>query len=384
MTRELQRTIAIVLALMLLLPESGYGSFGDWPIIGPIVKTAEKIPILGPVVKKADDLSDGIQHGVTKAIDGTGRALGGIGKVLEGDSAGWKEIGDGLKAIGTGAVIVVAATGVTVLASADPIIGTLFFGTPSPLQGITKFLYDTISRWKGQPVCNPQEQINRLMLIQKNTLGDGDRIVGAFSTPLKYISSIFDGYGAWEPTGCDAIGIGKPVRTAQHSTDGFWTIDLAVLDLNVQGAKAPLGRFIRLEVIPGAAAHESVDNHLVTPNDVVRFSGPMMWDRDIDADHPHGHMEVHPFAALQFGGQVPPQPAATSLSPKTVLMPPVDKSEKFPARYVVLKGDSLSKVAERAYGRQVWQVIFRANRKTIGNPDLIYPDQELELPLPHF
>jgi hypothetical protein len=27
----------------------------------------------------------------------------------------------------------------------------------------------------------------------------------------------------------------------------------------------------------------------------------MMWDKDTDSDHPHGHMEVHPLAAIEFG-----------------------------------------------------------------------------------
>jgi nucleoid-associated protein YgaU len=49
--------------------------------------------------------------------------------------------------------------------------------------------------------------------------------------------------------------------------------------------------------------------------------------------------------------------------------------------YVVVKGDSLSKIAEREYGDATrWRQIFEANSDTIKNPDLIYPGQQLRLP----
>jgi nucleoid-associated protein YgaU len=56
-----------------------------------------------------------------------------------------------------------------------------------------------------------------------------------------------------------------------------------------------------------------------------------------------------------------------------------------PAReetYTVKKGDSLSKIAKRAYGdAQQWRRIYEANREIIGdNPDLIHPGQALKLP----
>jgi len=55
--------------------------------------------------------------------------------------------------------------------------------------------------------------------------------------------------------------------------------------------------------------------------------------------------------------------------------------------YRVRKHDSLSTIAEKAYGRQLWSEIYRANRVQIREPDLIFPDQLLILPpkseLPH-
>ena len=49
--------------------------------------------------------------------------------------------------------------------------------------------------------------------------------------------------------------------------------------------------------------------------------------------------------------------------------------------YVVVSGDSLSKIAKRHYGdAQKWPRIYEANRNVIKDPDLIYPGQELRIP----
>ena len=49
--------------------------------------------------------------------------------------------------------------------------------------------------------------------------------------------------------------------------------------------------------------------------------------------------------------------------------------------YVVVKGDSLSKIAQRAYGNgNKWRKIYEANKDVIKDPDLIYPGQSLRIP----
>jgi nucleoid-associated protein YgaU len=49
--------------------------------------------------------------------------------------------------------------------------------------------------------------------------------------------------------------------------------------------------------------------------------------------------------------------------------------------YVVAKGDSLSKIAQRAYGDgRKWRKIYEANKDIIKGPDLIYPGQSLRIP----
>lgn len=49
--------------------------------------------------------------------------------------------------------------------------------------------------------------------------------------------------------------------------------------------------------------------------------------------------------------------------------------------YVVVKGDSLSKIAKREYGdANKWRTIHEANKDLISDPDLIYPGQILKIP----
>lgn len=62
--------------------------------------------------------------------------------------------------------------------------------------------------------------------------------------------------------------------------------------------------------------------------------------------------------------------------------PPAEPPKPAPAKtYVVAKGDSLSKIAQRIYGdANQWRKIYEANRDIIKNPDLIYPGQTLKIP----
>jgi nucleoid-associated protein YgaU len=76
------------------------------------------------------------------------------------------------------------------------------------------------------------------------------------------------------------------------------------------------------------------------------------------------------FSNVRSGGSstatAAPQPTGTIGSGKT---------------YVVVKGDSLSKIAKREYGdANKWRTIYEANNDLIKDPDLIYPGQELTIP----
>ena len=49
--------------------------------------------------------------------------------------------------------------------------------------------------------------------------------------------------------------------------------------------------------------------------------------------------------------------------------------------YVVVSGDSLSKIAQKQYGQaNAWTRIYEANRDVIKDPDKIYPGQKLRIP----
>ena len=49
--------------------------------------------------------------------------------------------------------------------------------------------------------------------------------------------------------------------------------------------------------------------------------------------------------------------------------------------YVVKKGDSLWKIAKAIYNKPLkWKAIYKANKKKIKDPNLIYPNQKLIIP----
>ena len=49
--------------------------------------------------------------------------------------------------------------------------------------------------------------------------------------------------------------------------------------------------------------------------------------------------------------------------------------------YTVQAGDTLSKIAERFYGKAAdWKKIHEANKAKVPNPDLIHPGDELVIP----
>jgi nucleoid-associated protein YgaU len=49
--------------------------------------------------------------------------------------------------------------------------------------------------------------------------------------------------------------------------------------------------------------------------------------------------------------------------------------------YVVVSGDSLSKIAKREYGdAHAWTKIFEANKDILKDPNKIFPGQKLKIP----
>lgn len=82
--------------------------------------------------------------------------------------------------------------------------------------------------------------------------------------------------------------------------------------------------------------------------------------------------------ATPTSAQSPTYPA--TLSP-TVTATPLPSPTREERKYVVKKGDFLLKIAQELYGDlDRWRDIYKANRKIIKNPNLIYPGQVLVIP----
>jgi nucleoid-associated protein YgaU len=83
------------------------------------------------------------------------------------------------------------------------------------------------------------------------------------------------------------------------------------------------------------------------------------------------------------GGGPPQKPKADfsnvqSSHSSTAPAPAAAPAEKI---HVVEKGESLSKIAQKYYGKaSLWTKIHEANKDQIKNPDLIKPGQKLRIP----
>ncbi|MER6558080.1 transglycosylase family protein [Streptomyces sp. NPDC001027] len=72
------------------------------------------------------------------------------------------------------------------------------------------------------------------------------------------------------------------------------------------------------------------------------------------------------------------RPAAAKKS-KTVTTPTGEKVKKGDGEYKVVKGDTLSSIAEKHKVKGGWQKLFQLNKDIVQDADLIYPGQQLHL-----
>jgi len=100
----------------------------------------------------------------------------------------------------------------------------------------------------------------------------------------------FLGIEGWDETGYIADGRGAPVRDAQHSTDGFWTVDIEIEFFRIlRLVRRGPGLFIRLEIRPGRHAHVTCEGHKgIKVGEKIAFKGPVLLDHDAS------FLEVHP------------------------------------------------------------------------------------------
>jgi hypothetical protein len=139
--------------------------------------------------------------------------------------------------------------------------------------------------------CNARWVLNHLGTRSEPSLSAFDRDSGFFTTPLKRL-----GFGGWVDTACFAVASGAPVRTAQHSTDGFWTIDIRLRSMTIRGQDAGSGRFVRIEVEPGTPAHRVVARRPPRRGEALLFQGRVL----IDTHHGEELIEVHPYDPIRF------------------------------------------------------------------------------------
>ncbi len=152
----------------------------------------------------------------------------------------------------------------------------------------------------SQPVsaCNPAWVLGHLGTQAEGALSKVDEDIGVFTTPLK-----FAGISGWVDTGCNAEATGTPVRTAQHSTDGFWTVDVRLSAMAINGqnlAAAP--RFVRIEIEPGTPAHGAAAANPPPGGVPIAFHGHVL----IDTHHGAELVEVHPSDPVTVGGKPKP------------------------------------------------------------------------------
>jgi hypothetical protein len=132
---------------------------------------------------------------------------------------------------------------------------------------------------------------NHLWTKPNPVLHEVDEAIGIVTTAIKK-----QGIEGWTYTGCGTQAEAVAVRDAQHSTDGYWTIDVWLTSFRVGSMNGIWnlhvgeGRAIRIEAKPGTKAHDVLnDDEDLRPRkgDKLRLSGPLYID--------HGHfVEIHP------------------------------------------------------------------------------------------
>lgn len=135
------------------------------------------------------------------------------------------------------------------------------------------------------PPCDAAATLARLSRDPQPTLSWFDRAVAFLTTPFKRL-----GISGWKETGCAGAGRGAPVRDAQHSTDGFWTVDVALEAFTIGrlAADALAPRYLRLEIEPGTIAHRICAETPPLTGTSLSFGGAIVIDTDAD------FLEIHP------------------------------------------------------------------------------------------
>jgi nucleoid-associated protein YgaU len=98
-------------------------------------------------------------------------------------------------------------------------------------------------------------------------------------------------------------------------------------------------------------------------------------EKKADFSNVHGHVDTVPGSG--GGGS----PDFSNVQGKVDGVPDGGGAGAGEQSYTVQKGDTLSHIAQKHYGKASrWHAIFEANRDQIDDPDRIFPGQVLKLP----
>lgn len=106
------------------------------------------------------------------------------------------------------------------------------------------------------------------------------------------------------------------------------------------------------------------------------------FDKEVEKAGSPGDI-YYSMSLTEYKTSTPKKIATTATSkPATKSTTTRSSSKTTPKTYTVKKGDCLSKIALKYYGKsEYWRKIYDKNKKLIGkNPNLIYPGQKLVMP----
>ena len=115
------------------------------------------------------------------------------------------------------------------------------------------------------------------------------------------------------------------------------------------------------------------------PNDPNSLSLASSGEKKADFSNVQGHVDSVPGTGGGGGGTG--KPDFSNVQGKVDGVPDGGGAGAGEQSYTVQKGDTLSHIAQKHYGKaSKWHAIFDANRDQIDDPDKIFPGQVLKLP----
>jgi hypothetical protein len=228
---------------------------------------------------------------------------------------------------------------------------------------------------KTRPVthCDPDLVVSRLNDAPEPKLSAADEALGELTTPLKKVT----GLKAWRSTRCIVHGaIGRPVRPAQYSTDGFYTLDVKLLRFRLGKHLIAEGnnQYLRLEIRPDhRTAHALTATHRPGPGDLVVFGGLLVRDHTLHVKvkpfnivlrDEYGFLEVHPDGEFNVVPEAPPlappvRPSAPAPPPQPAFIQDTTLTAKCPGGLAPGTGANVNGTIAPVIGGAPVDVTFR-------------------------